>query len=1030
MTVNPATPPDPPQSDEFNGNELLPKWKVRARATPASRSRAAILRLQAYGGDMHGNNATASNVVLQDAPTDCGWTATTRIDLSELTRPEGGEQAGMVLWRSESPNNFSKIVYNRRPNNQWWVERSNTVNGSAQGTQNTAMDSIPQVLYLRVVAEADGTVQPERSLDGTTWTAVGAPYQVAGTGPLKVGLTYFSNDTLRRANFDWFRVQKADPCVPPPDPCPAATAPEAGFTRIWNGVDLGGWRQAGPGAFEVRNDGPTDGCRLLSTGGLGMLWYENAVYDEFVLRLQWKREDDDDNSGVFVRFPNPGNDHNVAINQGHEIQIREGTTGEPQKTGSIYNFDPIGLSGEANPPGEWNDYEIRYEDGSYTITLNGAVINTWENTSDQGRNPGYIGLQNHGTADAISFRDVRVQHLGDPPQPNLFTTIGITRSETRANSEIFGTPTRYSLPAEEMPPSGTVGVPPDDAADDIPLRMPDTGGEVPNLAAFRGQTLTLRAADQKAYSKIHLFGTTTDGGPAGGNFTLRFSDNTTQSINVLFRDWCSGAAGTPAIHFAIGPLSQRYRETGSDGAPCGIYHVPADVTAGKTLISVSLPPDTQPAGTNTQSYLMAVTLEEPDGGFEMPDLSGQLQFPDDQTPPVTTHALDPAAPGGEDGWYTQPVQVTLTAADETGGSGLREIQYRINGGTPQTYTAPFEVDDEGELELEYRAIDAAGNAETFKPVLLKVDGTAPVTTLTTSPETPGGANGWHDRAVQVTLTARDGDGSGIAATEIRLGGTWQPYTGPVMLSADQAHAIAYRSSDAAGNDEADRLATVSVDASAPTTAAQVASTAPAGAGVHRAPVTVTLASSDAGSGVAATEYRLDGGAWQAYGGPLTVSAAGGHLVEFRSRDRAGNLENAREVMFAISSTQAGIGPDQAPLPPQPFVGMSPLDRVSMAALARGGVRVRAVCAGVGRGTLKLTVTRKVAKRLGLGRQTTLAARSVRCGDEARISVLLKPSSKVKKALRRADGSFPAKLVLRMNGIDGPAADSESLTLRG
>jgi hypothetical protein len=47
-----------------------------------------------------------------------------------------------------------------------------------------------------------------------------------------------------------------------------------------------------------------------------------------------------------------------------------------------------------------------------------------------------------------------------------------------------------------------------------------------------------------------------------------------------------------------------------------------------------------------------------------------------------------------------------------------------------------------------------------------------------------------------------------------------------------------------------------------------------------------------------------------------------------------------------------------------------------------------------------------------------------------MNVLLKPSGKVKRALRRADGSFPATLRLRMNGTDGPASDTEKLTLRG
>ena len=85
------------------------------------------------------------------------------------------------------------------------------------------------------------------------------------------------------------------------------------------------------------------------------------------------------NSGVFVRFPDPrtpleqrppgscgtvGSARSsqawVAIYCGHEIQIYDGETGEPQKTGSIYNFDPNNLDqAGVTPKGQWNDYEIR-----------------------------------------------------------------------------------------------------------------------------------------------------------------------------------------------------------------------------------------------------------------------------------------------------------------------------------------------------------------------------------------------------------------------------------------------------------------------------------------------------------------------------------------------------------------------------------------------------------------------------------------------------------------------------------------------
>ena len=43
---------------------------------------------------------------------------------------------------------------------------------------------------------------------------------------------------------------------------------------------------------------------------------------------------------------------------------------------------------------------------------------------------------------------------------------------------------------------------------------------------------------------------------------------------MTFADWCGSA--TAPVHVAIGPFTQRYRTTGSDGARCSIYHVAID----------------------------------------------------------------------------------------------------------------------------------------------------------------------------------------------------------------------------------------------------------------------------------------------------------------------------------------------------------------------------------------------------------------------------------------------------------------------
>jgi hypothetical protein len=223
-----------------------------------------------------------------------------------------------------------------------------------------------------------------------------------------------------------------------------AAADSKGYQFIFDGSpeSFANWTQAPGGSFQLRDDGT-----MVSDGGLGMLWYEAKEYGDFSLKLQFRDERTDagySNSGVFVRFPDLRNvpleqrpacgqvgaartsQAWVAIYCGQEVQIYDGPTGEPQKTGSIYNFDPLNLAqAMPTPKGVWNDYEIRVVDQHYTIIRNGVVINEFDNTpgkaSSRAGDPptdqrqfaaGYIGLQNHSTNDKIAFRKVRVKELG------------------------------------------------------------------------------------------------------------------------------------------------------------------------------------------------------------------------------------------------------------------------------------------------------------------------------------------------------------------------------------------------------------------------------------------------------------------------------------------------------------------------------------------------------------------------------------------------------------------------------------------
>jgi beta-xylosidase len=1010
------------QSDEFAGDALEKcRWSHITREDATGyRVADGALEIDTGPGEVDG---TAPNLIGQPVPAGA-WEVETKIDVTTLLN---GQQAGLLLYK-DNRNWIKAVLVDKGATSQIEFVRVKDGGYQLDAPFNVQVPSTLTSFYLRM-RSTGATASAQYSTDGTTWTEIGKSRDISDLSGAFLGPVALRGGAASavKARFDYVRVRPSPvaACTPP-------GAPETGFERLWNGVDLAGTTQAGPGGFDIVNDG-AEGCRLVSRGGLGLLWFNQKSYDNFVLRAQFRTADDTDNSGIFVRFPNPGTDANIPIAQGHEIQIREGVAGdgEDQKTGSVYNFDREDARA-AKPAGEWNDYEIRYEAGKYTITFNGTVVNEWTNDLRQGKNAGFIGLQNHSTADEVSFRNVRVQALAGPA--NLFTTIGITRSETRQNSQIYGNPTPYSLPAEEMPPSGTVGVPPADATDDVPLRMPDTSGTKANLAAFRGQTLTLRDQDQKAYTKLHFFGTTTDGGPAGGDFILNYKDGTQATIpEVRFPDWCG--SGNASAHFAIGPLSQRYRTTGGDGARCGIYHFPAtNPEPTKILKSVTLPSSTTPTSPNIQAYLMALTLEK-DGAFTLPDLSGQVAFPDDVTPPVSEHELTPGEPSPT-GWFTAPVQVRLDADDPDNGSGVEQIRYTIDGGTPTLYSGPVTVSDQGEHEFAYQAIDRAGNAETFKTVTIKVDPTAPETTTTVNPGLPLGGDGWYDSAVTVRLKGGDGSGSGVDATEFSLdGGQWTAYGQAIRLEQAGVHTIAYHSVDVAGNTEDDRTLTVKVDATAPTTTARINGAAPAAD--YSGAVRVAFTRTDGeGSGAVLTQYAIDGAKdWTDYEGAFDITAAGGHRVDFRSIDAAGNVENYKWVIFTITPArpQATMPPvpPAAPAPapkPRPEAELEDVGRrfKTVSALRGGRVKVRVACQAVDRGKLSLKVSKATTKHLKL-KSRTLVRRTVRCGDEGRGSVTLKPSSKVRRALARTRRSITATLSLRFTGA---ATDTQTVTFRG
>jgi len=204
----------------------------------------------------------------------------------------------------------------------------------------------------------------------------------------------------------------------------------------------------------------------------------------------------------------------------------------------------------------------------------------------------------------------------------------------------------------------------------------------------------------------------------------------------------------------------------------------------------------------------------------------------------------------------------------------------------------------------YSISDNVGNqsAPSAASADAKVDATAPVT----GDDAPAG---WRNAPVTVTLGATE-TGSGLASTQYRVdGGSFQSGTSIVVPapgdhSKDGVHTIEYRSTDNAGNSETLRSATVRIDTTLPTT------TDDAPGSWSTSAVTVMLSPADALSGIASTQYRVDGGSFQS-GTSIVVPAPGDHsndgvhTIEYRSTDNAGNGETLQTATVRIDTQLPG-----------------------------------------------------------------------------------------------------------------------------
>ena len=193
-------------------------------------------------------------------------------------------------------------------------------------------------------------------------------------------------------------------------------AVERNSRALFNGKNLDGWEHVGPGKFLVR-----DGL-LETEGGMGLLWYKREKIGHARLRVVFKMEGKEPDSGVFIRIPEKPTEPWMPVNRGYEVEIGDWPS-DYSSTGVLYTFTKA-LSRPLKPLGEWNTMEITIDGPHTVVLLNGVKVTDFtegqavppkpagSEDPDRGPRPdsGYIGLQNH-PGGKVYFKEVSLTPL-------------------------------------------------------------------------------------------------------------------------------------------------------------------------------------------------------------------------------------------------------------------------------------------------------------------------------------------------------------------------------------------------------------------------------------------------------------------------------------------------------------------------------------------------------------------------------------------------------------------------------------------
>jgi hypothetical protein len=211
---------------------------------------------------------------------------------------------------------------------------------------------------------------------------------------------------------------------------------EEGFTNIFNGKDLAGWR--GLEDYWMVRDGVIVGHETKDKSKQTFLVFEGGNVKDFELRLKFKYASADGNSGIQFRsklvdpdtlkvggyqadfdatnkytgiiYDEAGVAGNRGIMSKRGMKTHWGAADKPDKEEPLDKDDAEVK--KAIKAGDWNDVVLRVQGNHFVYQINGVTTTDMTDESPKALQDGLIALQLHqGFTMEIQFKDIRLKKL-------------------------------------------------------------------------------------------------------------------------------------------------------------------------------------------------------------------------------------------------------------------------------------------------------------------------------------------------------------------------------------------------------------------------------------------------------------------------------------------------------------------------------------------------------------------------------------------------------------------------------------------